>query len=37
MIGKAIEEAAKLSDGDEVLKQIAVLKDYLDRVDVVLD
>ena len=36
-IGKAIEEAAKLSNGDEVLKQIAVLKDYLDRVDVVLD
>jgi len=36
-IGKAIEEAAKMSDGNEILKQIAVLKDYLDRVDVVLD
>jgi CheY-like chemotaxis protein/HPt (histidine-containing phosphotransfer) domain-containing protein len=37
VIGKAIEEAAKLSDGEEILRQIAVLKNYLDRVDVVLD
>lgn len=37
VIGKAIEEAAKMSDGDEILRQIAVLKDYLDRVDVVLE
>ena len=36
-IGKAIEEAAKMSDSEEILKQIALLKNYLDRVDVVLD
>jgi CheY-like chemotaxis protein len=36
-IGKTIEEAAKQSDSDEISRQIAVLTDYLDRVDVILD
>jgi CheY-like chemotaxis protein len=36
-IGRSIEEAAKKSDRDEISRQIAVLTDYLDRVDVVLD
>jgi CheY-like chemotaxis protein/HPt (histidine-containing phosphotransfer) domain-containing protein len=36
-IGKTIEEAAKISDGDEILRQIAALTHYLDRVDVILD
>jgi CheY-like chemotaxis protein/HPt (histidine-containing phosphotransfer) domain-containing protein len=36
-IGRSIEEAAKRSDRDEISRQIAVLTDYLDRVDVVLD
>jgi CheY-like chemotaxis protein len=37
MIGESIEEAAKRSDGGEISRQIAVLSDYLDRVDVILD
>lgn len=36
-IGKSIEEAAKRSDSGEISRQIAVLTDYLDRVDVILD
>jgi CheY-like chemotaxis protein/HPt (histidine-containing phosphotransfer) domain-containing protein len=36
-IGKTIEEAAKRSDSVEISRQIAVLTNYLDRVDVVLD
>jgi len=36
-IGKSIEEAAKRLDRDEISRQIAVLTNYLDRVDVVLD
>lgn len=37
VMGKAIEEAAKLSDGQEIARQIAALTDYLDRVDVILE
>ncbi|MBZ5592933.1 MAG: response regulator [Acidobacteriia bacterium] len=37
VIGKSIEEAAKRSDSEEVGKQIAVLTDYLDRVDVIIE
>lgn len=37
VIGKTIEEAAKRSDSDEISRQIALLTDYLSRVDVVLD
>ena len=36
-IGRTIEEAAKRSDSVEISRQIAVLTNYLDRVDVVLD